>query len=454
MIVVVRKYPSAIAVPAAFVLGILLTLGVSPASALTPADIPAPVSLMAGTTPFVSTDPATGTSIVVARQSGTIVGQLFDANFVALGVAFTISESGSSVETPSAEWNPEDKQWLVVWHDDSAPSKVNGRILALNGTFVTAQLLIANQDLNGKTFNDSELVFASYAKDQDGYLVAFKTTIQSPYCQVAMVSWVGADGTVPTTSATPVSSDDPAVSCNQIDNGADLVYSTVNSEWIVAWYDSASQQTMIRRVRTGATPTVIGTATAVGTNTSGGSAAVAYDPSRNRVLVGWHTSGTGGNDAVGAFVSAADVVTPTTIATGSSEFDWRRPRLVYVPATDSFFAALHSDREPAVYLVQLDAATGTPQAPLLLEGAGMVRPSISTDGRCLWIVWQGGSNVRGTTTCTIAAQVPAGPQLAATGQDPTTLVAAGVLAFILGGIGLALRRRHTQHSRYASSESK
>ncbi|MEO7348684.1 MAG: hypothetical protein ABIW32_02310 [Terrimesophilobacter sp.] len=452
-----RKYPSAIAVPAAFVLGILLTLGVSPASALTPADIPAPVTLMAGTTPFVSTDPATGTSLVVARQSGTIVGQLFDANFVALDVAFTISESGSAIETPSAEWNPEDKQWLVVWHDDAWPSKVNGRILALNGTFVTSQLLIANQDLNGNIFYDSELVFASYAKDQDGYLVAFKTSIRnidSASCQAAMVSWIGADGTVPTTSATPVSSDDPAVSCNQIDNGADLVYSTVNSEWIVAWYDSASQQTMIRRVRTGASPTVIGTATAVGTNTSGGSAAVAYDPSRNRVLVGWHTSGTGGNDAVGAFVSAADVVTPTTIASGSSEFDWRRPRLVYVPATGSFFAALHSDSEPAVYMVQIDAATGVAQAPLLLEGASTVRPSISTDGRCLWIVWQSGSNVRGTTTCTIAAHVPTGPQLAATGQDPTSLVGAGLIASLLGGIGVAMRRRHTVNSRYASSESK
>jgi hypothetical protein len=195
-------HPSRVALSAVLALGVLLSVGALPASALTQADLPAPLSLMAGSRPYVSTDPATGTTLVVVQSGGVIVGQLYDTDFAAIGAAIPIS-TGGSVENPSAEWDPENNRWLVVW-DDEGDKTVDGRIVAVDGSFLTAELLIADQDLNGETLSDFELAFASYAADQDGYLVAFKATTQTSFCQAAFVSWVAADGTVPTTAATPV----------------------------------------------------------------------------------------------------------------------------------------------------------------------------------------------------------------------------------------------------------
>jgi hypothetical protein len=431
-------HPSRVALSAVLALGVLLSVGALPASALTQADLPAPLSLMAGSRPYVSTDPATGTTLVVVQSGGVIVGQLYDTDFAAIGAAIPIS-TGGSVENPSAEWDPENNRWLVVW-DDEGDKTVDGRIVAVDGSFLTAELLIADQDLNGETLSDFELAFASYAADQDGYLVAFKATTQTSFCQAAFVSWVATDGTVPTTAATPVSSDDPSVSCAHIDNGADLAYSTTDSVWTVAWFDSATIQTMVRRVGTGATPTLLAAPFPVGANTSGGSADVTYDPTRNRMLIGWHTGGADGDDANGALVSATDVVTPTVIATATPGSAWRRPSLVYTSAEDRYFAVLHDAGSTQAHLVQIDAATGAAEELMLLE-ADMVRPSISTDGECLWIVWEDNSgDVRGLTTCD-SATAPAGPELPPTGTDTAPLAAIGLLALLVGVTGVAASRR-------------
>jgi LPXTG-motif cell wall-anchored protein len=416
---------------------------VLPATALTQDDIPAPVVLMDGNTPSVATDPTTATSLVVAFAAGEITGQRFDADLVALAPAFTIGADGD-VESPSVTWNADDNEWLVVWLDDSTPATAHGRIVALDGTFTTEPFLIADQGLASETFSNTELIHGSYAADQDGYLVAFKANSVAANCESAYVSWVAADGTVPTTAATPVSSDDPSELCNDMDNGADLAYSTDDSEWTVAWWDNATSQTLARRVITGATPTAVGAAFSVGANNEGGSASLAYDSTRNRMLLGWHVSDDEGNNAVGALVSAADVVVPTTLAAGSATADWRKPRLVYVASTDEYFAALHADGGGGVHLVAVDAATGTASAPLLLSTDG-VRPSISTDGQCVWVVWQGVGGVSGTTVCTTAEEAPGNaPELAETGAAESASLALAALAIVLLGVGLvALRRRST-----------
>ena len=64
-------------------------------------------------------------------------------------------------------------------------------------------------------------------------------------------------------------------------------------------------------------------------------------------------------------------------------------------------------------------------------------PSISTDGECLWVVWSDNdSDVRGVSTCTP-------PTLAATGAEAAPLAAVGVLALLLGAVGIAVSRRRS-----------
>ncbi len=419
---------------------LLLSAPVLPATALTQDDIPAPAVLMSGDKPSIATDPTSATSLVVAMDGGEIKGQRFDAGLVALGSVFTIVV-GVSIEAPSVTWNADDNEWLVVWLDEASPATAHGRIVALDGTFTSEPFLIADQGLATDTFSDTELIYGSYAADHDGYLVAFKATASPSNCASAYVSWVQADGTVPSTVATPVSSDDPTVRCNPIDNGAELAYSTDDSEWTVTWWDGATSQTFARRVIMGATPAAVGAAFGVGINTRGGSSSIAYDDTRNRMLIGWHNSGDTGGNAVGALVSAAGIVVPTTVAAGSRTADWRKPRSVYLAATDEYFAALHT-HPMGVRLVAVDAETGKASAPLALSVNG-VRPSISTDGECLWIVWENAGDISGSTTCPTAEEAPGNaPELADTGAAESASLALAALAIVLLGVGLvALRRR-------------
>ncbi|MDO9589689.1 MAG: hypothetical protein Q7J04_00925, partial [Microcella sp.] len=380
-----------------------------PAAALTEADFGPIVTFgNEGDYPAIASGPADDTSLVVYRANDDsaidpeIFGQFVDNELELIGSPFLVSNTtdGYSGNPPTAEWNSDRQEWLVVWEEsnnDLGSDVVAGRIVRPGVGSVGSQLIIADGHA-GSDFGDMELAYSAYAANQDLYLVAFKATVQveqGPSCQAAFGVFVNSDGTVPTTEATILSTPD-AVSCEeQIDNGANVDYSPASSRWLVGWgYQSGDTGTALVENVAGVV-TIDGGQVLVGSNNNVVHPSIDHDSTRDRFLVGWHYQDGTFAQIFGALVdnAGAQIGTAFAVTPEDARGNQRAPRMIYDPAADQFRAVNHNtgtrDTVAFVGYWELLGSTGaTAAAAQVLSDPSLdsARPDITIAGECVLVV--------------------------------------------------------------------
>lgn len=438
----------------------LLTITTAlPATALTESDFGDIVSFGEnGYAPAIVSGPADGTSLVVYADE-EIFGQFVDTELGMIGAPFQLSNADTySSNPPTAEWNPERQEWLVVWEENE--EVVAGRIVEHGVGAVGSQLTISDSH-DGSTFGDMELAYAAYAADQDVYLVAFKATVtvgEGSDCQAAFGVFVNADGTVPTTEATILSTPDAEVCAEQVDNGANVDYSPATSRWLVGWAysngaNAATTGTVLVENVAGVVTIDVGPVI-VGSNSRRVHPSIEHDSTRDRFLTSWHAD----TQVFGALVDNAGAQIGTRFAVNSVDArgDQRSARMIYDAAADLFLTVNHNTGDdeadpivqPFVGYWELAGATGASAAAPQVLSDPLVqseRPDITIAGDCVLVVWQweiydeltdsSTSGLQGRSSCFT-------PELAATGAtDTTALIGLGALvALALGGALMIARR--------------
>jgi len=424
-----------------------------------------------GYVPAIASGPDDGSSLVVyvrydeITDEDEVFGQFVDSEFGMIGAPFMISNTtdGESDNAPTAEWNSDREEWLVVWEEDNdslGSDVVAGRVVQPGLGAVGVQFTIAETHLTAE-FNDMELAYAAYAANQDLYLVVFKATVvvdSSPTCQAAFGVFVNSDGTVPSTNATILSVADATVCTDEeIDNGANVDYSPASSRWLVGWgYQSGQAGTVLVENVAGVVTVDVGP-TLVGDQSSTVHPSVDHDSTRDRFLVGWHHESSAYAQVFGALVAnnGTQVGISFAVTPEDTRGEQRAPRMVYDPAGDEFLAVNHNTGDNAeqafVGYWELPGSTGaTAAAAQVLSDPALEsqRPDITIAGDCVLVVWQwirfdealdqDVFGLQGRSSCFT-------PELAATGAtDATAALGVGALvALAIGGAIVIGRRART-----------
>ena len=403
--------------------------------------------------PAIESGPADDSSLVVyvrydeSLDDDQIYGQFVDNELGLIGSAFAISSGDDySGNPPTAEWNPERQEWLVVWESESALTNddyVAGRIVRPSVGAVGSVITIADNH-GGLAFSDMELAYSAYAADQDVYLTVFKSNFDEIDCQAAFGVFVNSDGTVPTTDASVFSTSDVNVCTDEVDNGANVAYSPASSRWLVGWgYVSNDTGTaLIENVAGVPTPSA---PVLVGSNDNVVHPSIVHDSTRDRFLVSWHHQESGNARIYGALVDNAGALIGADFAVTPEDTrgPQRAPRVVYDSTADEFLLVNSNvggnGQEDFVGYYELGAS-----APVTASAAEVLsdlpiesaRPGITMAGDCVLVVWQWSVDIpetedeiyglQGRSSCNT-------PELAATGSSD----AAGVLG-LTALLGLAL----------------
>ena len=439
-----------------------------PAAALAASDF-GPIVTFAedGDLPAISGGPADGSALVVYRgydavnDTDEIYGQLVTNELGMLGSPFLVSNTtdGDSTNAPTAEWNPEREEWLVVWeeYNDALDSEVIAARIVEPGVGAVGGQFIVSDNHGADSFSDIELAYSAYATDQDVYLVVFKALVQvigNPSCQAAFGAFVNADATVPTLEATLLSTTD-VISCpEEIDNGTNVDYSVASSRWLVGfgYQNGDTGASLVENVF--GLPTVTSTVL-VGGNNNVVHPSVDHDSTRDRFLLGWHYNDVSTDQIFGALVdgTGTQVGSDFAVTPEDARGDQRAPRMVFDAAADVFRMVNHNTGtdEPFIGYWELDGATGaSTAAPEVLSDLTVTseRPDVTLAGDCVLVVWQSErydavldatiDALQGRSSCFT-------PQLAATGSsDAATAVGIGAaVALMLGSALLITRRRQT-----------
>lgn len=444
----------------------LLTVTMAlPATALTESDFGDIITFGdQGRYPAIVSGPADGTSLVVyaayeeTSDEDEVFGQLVDTELGMVGAPIQLSNADAySGNPPTAEWNAERQEWLVVWEENE--EAIAGRIVKPGVGAVGSQFTISDSH-DGSTFSDIELAYAAYAADQDVYLVAFKAEVtvgEGPSCQAAFGVFVNADGTVPSTVATILSTSDAEVCAEEIDNGANVDYSPATSRWLVGFgYQSSATGAVLVENVAGVVTIDVGPVN-VGANNSRVHPTIEHDPSRDRFLMSWHES----TQVFGALVdnAGAQVGTRFAVTPIDARGDQRSARMIYDAAADLFLTVNHNTGDdeadpivlPFVGYWELAGATGTSAAaPQVLSDPlrQSERPDITIAGDCVLVVWQWEIDAPGDEPDSYGLQGRSScftPELAATGAtDVTAVVGLGAfVALALGGALVIARRART-----------
>lgn len=443
-----------------------------PAVALTAADF-GPIETFGATgyNPAIASGPADGSALVVyigyseTSDDDEIFGQFVDSEFGMMGAPFLVSNTtdGYSGNAPTAEWNSDRQEWLVVWEedDDSLGSDViAGRVVQPGSGAVGSQFIIAENHLTS-SFTDIELAYSAYAANQDLYLVAFKGTVNvddSGFCQAAFGVFVNSDGTVPTTNATILSTSDATICDNGVDNGANVDYSPASSRWLVGFGYLSNDTGVVLVENVAGVVTVDAGPTLVGANGNEVHPSVDHDSTRDRFLLGWHRTAGGSAQIFGSLVDNAGAQVGPSFAVTPEDVrgNQRAPRMAYDPTADLFLAVNHNTGDdeadpvvlPFVGYWELPGSTGTTVAAAQVLSDPAVeseRPDITIAGDCVLVVWQweidapgdepDSSGLQGRSSCFT-------PELAATGAtDTTALVGLGALVALTLGGALVIARR-------------
>jgi len=299
--------------------------------------------------------------------------------------------SGWGSYTPAVAYNPDDDEWLVVWHDNwnGGNWDIHGQRMRSDGTLIGDNLAIAENP----SYQGAPAV--AYNPAAGEYLIVWKDERVSGEWHI-YGQRVRADGTLVgsemTICAAPYYQLDPAVT-----------YQPATEEWLVVWHSQRADGIQIYGQRIASSGALVGSEFAISQEGySHRGPDVAANPEAGEYLAVWHMHTNNLRYSLRARRVQADG-TPSgdemIIAQARKDSPW--PKVAYNPHDDEYLVVWQDRRNGNwdIYGQRVSAAGALVGDNLAIatSGGNQTCPAVAWDGRShrYLVVWEEGDSIRG-----------------------------------------------------------